>query len=103
MKERYQPSSRFAFRVVAQQGLLVPLRGGVADLASLFTLDEVGTEIWRSLADGLSRDEVVDRLVDRFEVDRERALADLEPFLQLLLDQGMLEQRSGPTVAGAPE
>jgi hypothetical protein len=95
MKERYQPSGGFAFRVVADQGLLVPLRGGVADLLNLFTLNEVGTEVWRGMQEGMTREEIAERLVGRFEVERDRALDDLDEFVQVLLGQGIVEP-AGP-------
>ena len=96
MTQRYQPSGGFAFRVVADQGLFVPLRGGVADLQNLFTVNETGTEIWRDLQEGKSRDEIANRLVHRFEVDRDQALADFDGFMELLLGQGIVET-TGPS------
>ncbi len=91
MRESYRPSGGFAFRVVADQGLLVPLRAGVADLQNLFTLNEVATEVWRALQEGMTRDAIADRLVLLFEVERDRALEDLDEFVQVLLGQGILE------------
>lgn len=95
MKDRYQPSGGFAFRVVADQGLLVPIRGGVADLLNLFTLNEVGTEVWRGMQEGMTREEIADRVAGQFEVERARALDDLDVFVQVLLEQGIVEPANG--------
>jgi hypothetical protein len=87
---------------VADQGLLIPLRGGVADLVNLFTLNEVATEVWHALQEGLDLAEIAERLVSRFEIDREQALVDLDEFLGLLVDQGMVEPAAREGTVGAP-
>ena len=49
-----------------------------------------GTLLWRALAAGTTRDELVDELVQAYEVDRTRAEADTDTFLAQLREQGLL-------------
>jgi hypothetical protein len=49
-----------------------------------------GTLLWRLLADGASRDELVDALVEGFGIDVDRARADTEAFLASLSARSLL-------------
>jgi hypothetical protein len=64
------------------------------DLASeqYFGLDEVGTRIWQLLNEGLGPGDMVDTLLDEYEVERERLEADVRELLGSLLDAGLIEQ-----------
>ena len=64
------------------------------DLASeqYFGLDEVGTRIWQLLNEGLGPGEMVDTLLDEYEVERERLEADVRELLGSLLEAGLIEQ-----------
>ena len=46
-----------------------------------FGLDEVGTTIWNLLERGASSEEVVQGVLDEYEVERETAEADVSKFL----------------------
>ena len=50
-----------------------------------------GMALWRGLADGASREQLVDRLVGAFPVERDRAIADVDAFLADLRANGLLE------------
>ena len=49
-----------------------------------------GAVLWKSLAEGTSRDALVALLVGDFEVDETRAGADVDAFLASLAAQGLL-------------
>ncbi len=55
-----------------------------------FGLDEVGAEIWRAIAAGETLGAIADRLADRYEVTRSRALDDIEQLAAHMLVQGLL-------------
>jgi coenzyme PQQ synthesis protein D (PqqD) len=48
--------------------------------------------LWDALAQGSTRDALADGLVGRYGIDRERALADVDAFLDELRGQGLLEE-----------
>ncbi|HKO48359.1 MAG TPA: PqqD family protein [Polyangiaceae bacterium] len=58
-------------------------------------LNEVGGRIW-ALADGRTFAEILDILVNEFEVDRIQLRMDVESFLSELQAKGLLETPSGP-------
>ncbi|HEY3266237.1 MAG TPA: PqqD family protein [Armatimonadota bacterium] len=56
----------------------------------MHSLNPVGTRIWE-LADGtLTVNEILDTIVDEFDVDRTQAEADIIDFCRTLSDKGML-------------
>ena len=68
-------------RVIAGETLVVPVRRGVADLASLFSFNGVGSTIWEALEKPRTLDELVTTVADAYDVSPERAREDLEVFL----------------------
>jgi hypothetical protein len=66
----------------------------VLDLASstYFAVGGVGTAILEQLRDDLSEPELVDRLLQRFAVDRARLEADVAAFLERLAEAGLLQR-----------
>ena len=49
-----------------------------------------GAVLWRALLDGATREGLADELVRAYGIDRERALADADRFVDALAAQGLL-------------
>jgi coenzyme PQQ synthesis protein D (PqqD) len=49
-----------------------------------------GAVLWKSLAAGTSREGLIERLTEEFDVDESRAAADVDDFLGWLVSQGLL-------------
>ena len=84
LERRYEKDPNMVFRMIDDEFVLVPIRRNVADLESIYTLDEVGARIWE-LVDGQRRlKEVRDAIVKEYEVSPDVAEADLVEFIQQL-------------------
>jgi hypothetical protein len=81
---------------VAGETILVPVRGRVADLESMFTLNEVGTAIWRQLVVATSLGRIVERLCAEFEVAPGDAERDAVAFLDRLAALGLVSVPPAP-------
>ena len=55
-------------------------------------VNRTGAAVWTSLAEGATRDELVEIVVERFDVTRESAGADIDAFLAQLEEQELLDQ-----------
>jgi hypothetical protein len=68
----------------------------VLDLASstYFSTNATGTVLWKLLASGASRSELVNALVARFAVDQETIEQDVDAFLSDLEQAQLLETQS---------
>lgn len=72
-------------RLVEDETVLLDLSSGM-----YFGVDGVGKRIWESLADGHSLGETAAVIAAEFEVEEERAQADLLAFASDLVSRGLL-------------
>lgn len=94
-------SERMVGRRVADQFLLVPIVSRGAEVDCLYNLNRVGTFIWESL-DGRTRGaDIVEAVVERFEVAREKAEDDYRGFVVSLVGIRAIEEvhEPGPDLA----
>jgi hypothetical protein len=54
------------------------------------TTNESGVRLWRRLADGATTDELVNELVEAFGIERERAAADVQSYVDALDARNLL-------------
>lgn len=78
-------STRTASRVIDGRAVVV-----VIDAQVLHTLNDVGTYVW-SRADGRSLSSIVGELVEEYEVEPQRATADVIQFAEELVRLGALD------------
>src|SRR5208282_2258058 len=78
-------------RVIAGETLIVPVRGKVGDLASIYSFNGTGTLLWRLLDAPRSLTELVDAVEREYEVAREQAEKDVTQFLNDLALMDLLE------------
>jgi len=62
------------------------------DSGEYFGLNDTGTRVWELLADGCGSDEVVDRLIEEFEVAGEVAASHVATLCSELLEAGLLAE-----------
>ena len=56
-----------------------------------FGLDEVGTDIWKAIEEKRVLKEVLERLMEQYDVDEEVLKKDLIAFVEKLQDSGLVE------------
>lgn len=77
-------------RDVAGDTILVPVGKTVYDSNGLFILNELGSFLWDRLEKAESEQELLDAILEEYEVPREVAQADLKEFLDRLRELGIL-------------
>ena len=77
-------------RSVAGETLIVPVRGGVGDLNSIYTLRNVSQLIWQMIGEGRSVGEMVEDITKEYEVPNEQAELDLERFLDEMMREKLI-------------
>jgi hypothetical protein len=78
-------------RVVAGETLIVPVRGKVGDLASIYSFNETGSLIWKLLDAPQTVREVVGAVAEAYGVDAEHVRQDVMRFLGDALGAGLIE------------
>jgi len=85
-----RPSPDVVARRVAGEYLLVPVRSGAAQMDYIFTANEIGSVIFQLLDGRRGAKEIAYLVSQQFEVDEERAGADVLVFLGTLLEAGLV-------------
>jgi len=84
MADRYCRSENVVGRNIAGEYILVPIVRKAVELDSIYNLNPVGAFIWERLDGCASGEEIVRRLVERFEVSETQAALDYSVFLAQL-------------------
>jgi len=77
-------------RKIEEETLVVPIRGGVGDLDSIYSFNSLGAELWELLEKEMSVEDMTRWVVDQYEVTFERAQTDIDDFLKELLAMGLV-------------
>ena len=91
---RFIRNQEVVSRKIAGELIIVPIRSGVGDLNSLYTLNPVGSVLWDFLTEGHTVAEMVQRVCDEFEVSAVQAQQDIEVFLASLVEEKLVESVS---------
>ena len=79
-------------REVAGEIIAIPVGKTALKFNGMICLNEVSAEIWKGLQEEKSKEEILERILQEFDVSREEAAADLEEFLQQLRQNNLLEE-----------
>ena len=94
MPVTYIRSEAVVSRTIADETIVVPVRGGVGDLDSVYTFNGSGNTIWRLLDQPRSADEIAQLLQKDFSSqDFSSVLADVNKFLEELLSEHLVEAK----------
>jgi Coenzyme PQQ synthesis protein D (PqqD) len=72
--------------------VIVPIRSGVGDLNSLYTLNPVGSVLWEFMNESHTLNEMVGRVCEEFEVTANQAKQDIAEFLGSLIEEKLVLQ-----------
>ncbi len=84
-------SGAYVTRRIAGETIVVPIRAEAAQLDSIYVFNEVGARIWALIEGGRDEQEILARLGEEFEVAPERAREDIERFVSVLREAGLVE------------
>ncbi|HTP68053.1 MAG TPA: PqqD family protein [Dongiaceae bacterium] len=87
---RFIRNQEVVVRKIQGELIIVPIRRGVGDLNSLYTLNPVGAVLWDFMNEGHTLGEMVKRVCDEFEVTRAQAQKDIESFLDSLMEEKLV-------------
>lgn len=80
----------FIARDIAGELVLVPIGTAAKNYGGLVTCNEVGAFIWKELENGKTMDELVNAILDEFEIDEKTAREDAEEFVAKLKEIGAI-------------
>jgi len=87
----YRRNEDIVTRKIAGELFLVPVRGKIADMQRIFTLNPVAEYIWQEI-DKQNLHEIREGILARFDVEEERAGADIGEFIAELLEAQFIRE-----------
>ena len=83
----------FVLRKIGPQYMAVPFGAMTRDVQGMISLTESGYLLWQALESGVdSKEALVARLLEEYDVEEEDAAADVEEFLVFLRGIGVVEE-----------
>ena len=82
----YARNDRVVSRKIVDELILVPVQKKVADMETLYTLNEVGARVYELIDGKRPVREIVQVITEEFDVDAARAEADVREFIDQLLE-----------------
>jgi len=91
LEARFQKEEKVVWRTLDKDCILLHLTSGI-----YYTLNEVGTFLWKSF-DGKRRlQDIYEEILDRYEVDPEAAKNDLSELMEDLMKEGLVTYDEKP-------
>jgi hypothetical protein len=87
-------------RVVAGETLVVPIRGKVGDLASIYSFNVTGSLIWKLLESPRTVAELAKAVAQAYEVEPALAERDVTNFVSEMKSVGLVEVPADVVIAG---
>ncbi|HKV78409.1 MAG TPA: PqqD family protein [Candidatus Sulfotelmatobacter sp.] len=98
--EKLIRSKSVVARVVAGETLIVPIRGKVGDLASIYSFNGTGTLIWKLLESPTMVSQLVVAVATEYDVDPSQAERDVASFVGEMKAVGLVEVLTSVAMAG---
>jgi hypothetical protein len=87
----YQRSPNVLQRRLGNESLLVPVKGNLADLQKIFSLNPAGETIWRALEQPCTPEELTRKVCDAYNIDEAIASRDVNRFIQEMTQRNLVE------------
>lgn len=81
-----------SLRNVSGTSIIVSISENKVNYENIFSLNETGILLWKSLEQGANREELLQILKNEYEVDEITVREDVEEFLNKLRSLGVLEE-----------
>lgn len=81
----------FVLRDVMGQTVVVSTGEATEVFSGMIKLNDTGACIWKGLENGLDKNELVDRVLEEFDVTKERASEGVDNFIAMMEEKGFLE------------
>ena len=83
-------AKEFVLREIAGDYIIIPTGKTVLDFNGLITLNEVGVSLWKMLQNEVTFDELLQGILDEYDVEPAAAREDIQEFLDQLVNGGIM-------------
>lgn len=82
----------YLMRQITDDYILVPTGAATSDFNGLINLSETGAFVWKNLDSAKDVEELIQKMLEEYEVDEETARNDINSFVASLQQNNMLEE-----------
>ena len=82
--------SGFVMREVAGQYVVIAIGEASKSFHGMIKLNSTGKDIWEGLESGFEEQQIVDLLMDKYQVSKEQVREDVQEFLKQMKEVGIL-------------
>jgi len=90
LKQIFKLNGEIVSRKIAGEIFLIPIRGNLADMQCIFTLNAVAEYIWKQLDGQNSLEKIRNRVMEIFDVEKQVADSDIREFIDDLLKSNLI-------------
>jgi len=90
----YRKKDEIVARKIADETILVPIRGKLADMQRIFSLNPVADFIWTQLEKETPVEKILSLMIDEFDVEEKKAEEDLLELIDDFLTENLIEKVS---------
>ncbi|PKL00662.1 MAG: PqqD family protein [Tenericutes bacterium HGW-Tenericutes-1] len=80
----------YLLRKIAGQHVVVPVGEAALNLNGVITLNESGCYLWELLQNDISEEELLDKMLSRYNVSKETAALDIKAFINKMINHHLL-------------
>ena len=80
----------FLMRNVAGKNIVVSV-GAEINFSGMLTLNDTGVFFWNQLQNNITREELLEKILSEYDIDRTTALKDIDAFIEKLRQHEILE------------
>ncbi len=81
----------FILREVADSFIVVAVGDAVKNFKGVINLNETGALLWKTLQNGAEEKDLIDTLLNNYEVEKELAEKDVKAFIAKLTEAGLIK------------
>lgn len=81
----------FILRKVADTYVVVPVNSMTLDFNGIINLNETGAFLFELLQNGATKDELLIRLLEEYDVSKQKASSDIDTFIEKVKEADILE------------
>nr|WP_295293811.1 PqqD family protein [uncultured Blautia sp.] len=82
----------FVLREIAGEYIIIPTGRTALEFNGLITVNEVGMELWKMLQEDVTFDDLLNGILEEYDVDENAAREDIQEFLDRLVKGGILTE-----------
>lgn len=79
-------------RELDDMSIVVAVGKRAVEFNGMITLNRTGTFMWKQLTEDISESELLERVLNKYQVEQGAATADIKNFLKKLRDAGLIDE-----------